>query len=316
MSDHGMNDFSDSPGHEDTWSADPGGGALSTIDQMGPGRGLYGMYKNYNKNKDTLTEGRDAIARDLDTAGLKRDLQALDWDGVKGKLGDFKGKVAADQVAYTEYSRAAAKTLGYDPIQWLAGTIVSFVVETFQPLEDLIGLVTGNETRMQESGQMWQEVGNSMPPIAEYMNTTVDGELADWQGSDGEVARTRVMELGLMMDAMGYLAYGMQIVLNMMAGVARFLREKVEKLIAKGVTWVIEKIIPMITGSAITFGALVPFCIAMTLGQVAMLVLDAVQTIQAAIQFVQGLGQTLDLVADLFNVFLPFLEQMISVPKM
>jgi hypothetical protein len=310
-----MNDFSDSPGHQDTWSADPGGGLLSTIDQQGLGRSPLGMaYKAY-QNREGLSEGYNAVKRDLDTQGLRRDLQAFDWDGAKGKLGDFKTKVMADEANYVKYARAGTKTLGIDPIQWLAGTIVSFLIETFQPLEDLIGLVTGNETRMQESALMWREVGNSMPPIADYMNTTVDGELAGWQGEDGEVARTRVIELGLMVDAMGYLAFGMQAVLNMMAGVARTLRELVEKLISKGVAWVIERIIPMIIGSAITFGSLVPLCVAMTIAQVMSLVLNAIQAINAAIQFVQSLGQTLDMVWDIFNVFVPFIERMINVPK-
>jgi hypothetical protein len=100
-----------------------------------------------------------------------------------------------------------------------------------------------------------------------------------------------------------------------MAGVARTLRELVEKLISKGVAWVIERIIPMIIGSAITFGSLVPLCVAMTIAQVMSLVLNAIQAINAAIQFVQSLGQTLDMVWDIFNVFVPFIERMINVPK-
>jgi hypothetical protein len=118
-----------------------------------------------------------------------------------------------------------------------------------------------------------------------------------------------------MMDAMGFLALGMQQVLNMMAGVARFLREKVESLIASGVAWIIKTIVPQVAAATATFGAMLPLCIAMTVAQIMGLVLDAIQAINAAVQFVQTLGQTLDLVWDIFNVFLPFLEKMINVPK-
>lgn len=312
MSDHGMNDFSDSPGHQDTWSADFGQGALSTLDQQGFGQQGFKLngplkagYEAY-KNKDTLKAGGTL---------LKNDLQSINWNGVGSSMSQFKGKLAANKDGYTQLTAAAGKVVGIDPVAWLAGTIVSFLIETFQPLEDLLGLVTGNETRMQESGRMWQEVGNSMPPIADYMNTTVEGELSSWLGDDGDVARTRVMELGLMMDAMGFLALGMQQVLNMMAGVARALREQVEKLIAKGVAWIIKTIVPQVAAATATFGAMLPLCIAMTVAQIAGLVLDAIQAINAAVQFVQNLGQTLDLVWDIFNVFLPFLEKMINVPK-
>jgi hypothetical protein len=313
MSDHGMNDFSDSPGHQDTWSADFGQGALSTLDQQGWGQTGFKANSplkagiNAYRNREGLSNGVNL---------LKTDLQSINWNGVSGSLDQFKGKLSANRDGYTQFAASAGKVVGIDPVKWLAGTIVSFLIETFQPLEDLLGLVTGNETRMQESGQMWQEVGNSMPPIADYMNTTVEGELASWQGDDGEVARTRVMELGLMVDAMGYLALGMQQVLNMMAGVARFLREKVESLIAKGVAWIIKTIVPQVAASAATFGAMLPLCIAMTVAQIAGLVMDAIQAINAAVQFVQNMGQTLDLVWDIFNVFLPFIEKMINVPKM
>jgi hypothetical protein len=312
MSDHGMNDFSNSPGHQDTWSADVGQGALSTLDQQGFGQTgfkLNSPFKaglNAYKNRETLKNGANLV---------KTDLQSINWNGVSGSLDQFKGKLSANRDGYTQLATAAGKVVGIDPVKWLAGTLVSFLIETFQPLEDLLGLVTGNETRMQESGQMWQEVGNAMPPISEYMNSTVEGELASWMGDDGDVARTRVMELGLMMDAMGFLALGMQQVLNMMAGVARFLREKVESLIASGVAWIIKTIVPQVAAATATFGAMLPLCIAMTVAQIAGLVLDAIQAINAAVQFVQNLGQTLDLVWDIFNVFLPFLEKMINVPK-
>lgn len=259
-----------------------------------------------HKNKSTLTSGASL---------LRSDLQSIDWNGVSGSLDQFKGKLSANRDQYTRFAAAGGKVVGIDPVAWLAGTLVSFLVETFQPLEDLLGLVTGNETRMQESGMMWQEVANSMPPISDYMNTSAAEGLANWIGEDGDTARARIMELGLMVDAMGYLAMGMQVVLNMMAGVARTLRELVEKLIAKGVAWIIKTIVPQVAVSTATFGAMIPLCIAMTVAQIAALVLQAVQAINQAIQFVQNLGETLDLARDLFNVFLPFLQKMIDVPK-
>lgn len=312
MSDHGMNDFSNSPGHQDTWSADPGQGLLSTMDQHGPGSSGAGINSPFKmatkayKNRDGLKDGANL---------LRSDLQSINWNGVGSSLDQFKGKLSANRDQYTQFASSAGKVVGIDPIAWLSGTLVSFLIETFQPLEDLLGLVTGNETRMQESGTMWQEVANSMPPIADHMNSSAAEALAEWIGEAADTARARIMELGLLVNAMGYLAMGMQMVLNMMAAVARFLREKVEKLIAKGVAWIIKTIFPQVAASAMTFGAMVPVCIAMTVAQIAMLVLDAVQAIQAAIQFVQNLGETLDLVRDLFNVFLPFLQRMIDVPK-
>ncbi|KPC68090.1 hypothetical protein ADL26_20535, partial [Thermoactinomyces vulgaris] len=104
----------------------------------------------------------------------------------------------------------------------------------------------------------------------------------------------------LMVEAMGYLAGGMQMVLQMMAGLAKALRTYVQGKIADGVAWILKTIFPQIVGSVMTLGAAVPVAIAMTVAKIAGLVLDAIQAINAAVQFVQNLGQTLDLVWDIF----------------
>lgn len=154
-----------------------------------------------------------------------------------------------------------------------------------------------------------------MPPIAEHMNSATIEDLAEWVGEAGEAARARIMELGLMVEGVGYLAMGMDQVLKMMAGIARVTRQFVQKLITDGVVWVIKRFAPQIAASIATFGAAAPVCIAMTVAKVAGLVLDAIQFVNGAIQFFQTLGRLLGYFQELFGIFKPFLEDLVNVPS-
>jgi hypothetical protein len=319
MSDHGMQDFSDSPrqgdfGYDSNGNvADPGNAALNVLDHQRLINSPFKMATSVFENRDTYKKAAGDLRSDF--SGVGGDLRKLDWNSVQGKITNVGTEMGKENGKYNEFLGKAKGTIGIDPLKWLVGTLVDFLVQTFQPLEDLLGLVTGNEARMNVSANMWQEVGGAMPPIADHMLAVVDGELAEWQGEAGSAARARVMELSLMVDAMGHLAGCMQGVLQMMAGLAKALRGFVQKKITDGVVWVIKTIAPQIAASIATLGAAMPVCIAMTVAKIAGLVLDAIQMVQAAIQMFQGLGELLNLIQDVFAIFQPFVASLVSVPK-
>jgi hypothetical protein len=319
MSDHGMQDFSDSP-HQGEFGLDSNGNvtdvgnaALNVLDHQRLVNSPFKMATSVFENRDVFKQAGSDLRSDM--RGSFGDLKKMDWGAINGKLSDISSEMGKEGGKYEKFISKSRGAIGIDPIKWLAGTIVDFLIQTFQPLEDLLGVVTGNEARMNVSANMWQEVGGAMAPIADHMLTVVDGELSQWQGDAGSAARTRVMELSLMVEAMGYLAGGMQMVLQMMAGLAKALRTYVQGKIADGVAWILKTIFPQIVGSVMTLGAAVPVAIAMTVAKIAGLVLDAIQMIQGAIQMFQGLGDLLTLIQEVFTIFQPFVAELVQVPK-
>jgi hypothetical protein len=315
MSDHGMNDFSDSPhqgefGYDSNGDiANPGNAALNVLDHQRILNSPIKMATSAYKDRDTFKQGGADLKGEFDGVDMK------DWNAVKGRLGNIKTELGKPDGKYKDLMSKSRGTLGIDPLKWLAGTLVDFLIQCFQPLEDVLGVVTGNEARMNVSANMWQEVANAMPPIAEHMNSATTAELAEWEGQDGSTARARIMEMGLMVDGLGYLAMGMNTLLTMMAGVAQALRKFVESLIADGVVWVIKTIAPQIAASIATFGALAPVCIAMTVAKIAGLLFDAYNMIQGAIQFFQSCGEFLSYIQEVFSIMQPFFARMINVPS-
>lgn len=334
MSDHEMQDFSDSPqqggfGEDSNGNvADVGNAALNVLDHQKLINSPFKMAMSVKDNKDVYTDAFGNIRSDLmgdrnnpnrgsftDRASALGSRMKTDWGAVNDKTTALDTTSQRNRGKYETFLHKAKGTVGIDPLKWLAGTLVDFLIQTFQPLEDILGVVTGNEARMNVSANMWQEVAGAMGPIADHMNTVVDGELAQWEGEAGSSARARVMELGLMVDAMGYLAGGMQTVLQMMAGLAKALRVFVQGKIADGVAWIIKTIAPQVAASIVTLGAYAPVAIAMTVAKIAGLVLDAIQMIQGAIQMFQALGDQLNLIMDIFAIFKPVVAELIQVPK-
>lgn len=316
---HGMTDFSDATRQGDFGEdsngdvANFGNGALNTLDHQSLVSSPTSMATGAFKHRDVFKQGFGDLRGDL--SGVGGDLRRMDWGAINGKFSNIRTEMGAADGKYADFMQKGRGVVGLDPLKWLVGTLVDFLIQTFQPLEDLLGLVTGNEARMNVSANMWQDVAAAMPPIAEYMNSATTEELAEWVGEAGEAARARIMELGLMVEGVGYLAMGMDQVLKMMAGLARVTRQFVQKLITDGVVWVIKTIAPQIAASIATFGAAAPVCIAMTVAKIAGLVLDAIQFINGAVQFFQTLGQLLGYFQELFGVFKPFLEDLVNVPS-
>jgi hypothetical protein len=312
MSDHGMNDFSDSP-QQGSWGHDSNGdvanfgsGALQALDHQYIVPPVASMANSWRKHGDLFkSEGRKTFD----------DLKSVDWGNTDNKFETLRTTISTGDSQRQEFLTQARRAAGIDPLKWLVGTVIDFLIQSFQPLEDILGLVSGNEARMRVSANMWQEVGNSMPPISEYMNTTVTGELAEWDGDDGQIARARVMEAGLLVDGMGYLAFGMQAILGIMASVAEGIRKLVQALITEGVVHLIEKVAPMMAASIATFGATAPVAIAMAVAKIAGLVYEAYQAIQAAMQIFQTMSEAMALVQEIFTIFQPYLDQMIPVPN-
>lgn len=320
MSDeHGMTDFSDATqqggfGEDSNGDvANFGNGALNTLDHQRVLPTPASMAMSAFKHRDTFKEGFGNLRSDMSGAG--GDLRRMDWGAIDGKLSNIQTEMADSNGKYNKFLEKGRGVVGLDPLKWLVGTLVDFLVQTFQPLEDLLGVVTGNEARMMVSANMWQDVANAMPPIAEHMNSATTEELAEWVGQAGDTARARIMELGLMVNGLGYLAMGMDQVLQMMAGIARATRKFVQKLITEGVVWIIKTIAPQIAASIATFGAAAPVCIAMTVAKIAGLVLDAIQFINGAIQMFQTLGRLLGYFQEVFGIFKPFLENLVNVPS-
>lgn len=102
------------------------------------------------------------------------------------ELADIGGGVAdlgANIVAYVA-----------DPLNFLISSGLTFLVDVVQPLEDLLGLVTGNAERMDAEIARWGRVAAALTPLADEVRQAADQGLVGWQGRTADAAKQRLHE--------------------------------------------------------------------------------------------------------------------------
>ncbi|MCC3763915.1 hypothetical protein K3N28_12655 [Glycomyces sp. TRM65418] len=233
-----------------------------------------------------------------------------DWDGYANLVTGMAGDITAVQGAAEEFWSLVENITDpkFDPLQWLAGSLIEFLVQVFQPLEDLIGIVSGNETRMKTSARMWETVAKGAPEVSDFIAAVGDDSLADWQGGDGDAARTRVAEAAEVINGLGYMAVGMEGLLLCMADVAKALRQDIVDLLAKGVSWALTRLLPQVAAGIATFGASVATAIADAVYKVASLLMRAFNRIRQATDIFGKAAQVLAKVGEVLEKIKPVLE--------
>ncbi|WP_018349458.1 WXG100 family type VII secretion target [Longispora albida] len=166
-----------------------------------------------------------------------------------------KGDVLSLQGAVMDLAGNVASAI-VDPITWLVSNGLGFLIDWIQPLEDALGLVTGNPERIEKDADKWKEVGKELTELAKELHDTVKGpEMAQWVGQAGDAARDRLDQF-----ATGILGMASEVQsLGMILEVSKVLMEVAQALIldiiAQFVTWLIITWLAALAAAAPTLGA-------------------------------------------------------------
>lgn len=276
------------------------------------GRLVYNGRPNHSNSGMSMLQSATApITAGMNTARNFGKIEGLsDWDGIATAVTGLAADVSSVMDMANQYAAFVEHITDpkFDPVQWLAGTVIDFLIQLFQPLEDLVGLVSGNETRMRKSAEMWVKVSEGAQQVGDYIVQTGDASLADWVGQDGDAARTRVGELGQSVSVMGYVAIGMNALLLQMADLAKMLRQDIVDLIAKGVSWMLTNLLPQVAASIATFGATIATAIASGIARVASLVMKALNSIAKVLRISEGAAKVVGTIAEVLEAIRPVLD--------
>lgn len=202
-----------------------------------------------------------------------------------GELASIGGQVAS---LGSTYSAVVS-----DPLNWLISQGVGFLIDFVQPLEDLLGMVTGNPERMQGEMDKWQRVGDALVPLSEEIRAAANQGLATWEGRAGDAAKNRLNDFA---DGVAATANDVKHVLMIM-NIAKMLMEIakafLEMLIATFVQWLIMIWIPALAAAVPTAGASTAAAGTATAGQAASTTSKATTFVGKVQQILQKLRQAL-----------------------
>ncbi|MBI1759203.1 MAG: hypothetical protein HYR62_08260 [Actinobacteria bacterium] len=193
------------------------------------------------------------------------DGQIIDTQDVLGRA-PVVGNLIADctAAAHGDYQTVIAQCLdlgiqgwqlGEDPLGWLIGAGLSWLVGVFQPLEDGLGLVTGNGDRIKRDAEQWHEVARQLKALSVDLTGSWERGVEDWHGDAADRANARtsrfldgVHGVGAQIEALGSVLGASQLLMEVARGlVLSIIAEVVEKVV---VTWIAAQAV-----AVATFGA-------------------------------------------------------------
>lgn len=167
--------------------------------------------------------------------------------------GELRG-VAAESTGFVQ-SCMDVGGIVTDPVGWLVGKGLDFLLAVVQPLQDALHFVTGDGPALANAAESFGNIGSGLEELAQQFGEQATTSLANWKGEAAETAGAKLAEFasgirGTAGEA-GNIAQLLQISSMIMTVIEDFLKA----LITEFVTWLIMIWIPALAAAAPTFGA-------------------------------------------------------------
>jgi hypothetical protein len=149
-----------------------------------------------------------------------------------------------------------------NPISFLISSGLDFIISLIQPLDDLLGMVTGNGERMADEIDRWGEIKEGLPPIGDAVKTVPEGGLSEWSGKDGDAARDKIKDFAEAVYQLGDQIQVLQGLMRLCELIATCIRKTILALIADWITnriidWAVATPLAVPTAGASTAAAMV-----------------------------------------------------------
>ncbi len=126
-----------------------------------------------------------------------------------------------------------------DPLNFLISAGLTFLIDVVQPLEDLLGLVTGNPERMDGEIAKWDRVANALEPLAKEVREAAEQGLIGWEGKAAAEAKARLIEFSEGVGSVGNDVKQLMYIMSLAKTLMEVAQAFVIGLIATFVEWLV-----------------------------------------------------------------------------
>ncbi|MCC3765742.1 hypothetical protein K3N28_22030 [Glycomyces sp. TRM65418] len=156
---------------------------------------------------------------------------------------------------------AATMELGAQAVGWITdplGALISngldFLIAVIQPLEDILGFVTGNPDRLQNAIDRWNTIEQACYALAQEVQHVSGAGLGEWDDQAAAIAKTRISELADAIGGIGVKSATCQHWLSVAQALAQTLQEVIKSIISSFLSQLITTWLAALAAAAVTFG--------------------------------------------------------------
>lgn len=195
----------------------------------------------------------NAVTVGKDVVSVVKAAAAPHPDGVDIALG--LGTIATDTTSFIQSSASTITDIATDPLGWLVGQGLNFLISAVQPIQDAIHFVSGDGPALGIAADNFNAIATGLDQLAKNFAEVADTSLAGWQGDAGDAARRSLGEfahgIGGVSAKSGDLAQMLQLSSMLMS----FVEDLIKAILTELVTWLIMIWVPALAAAVPTCGA-------------------------------------------------------------
>ncbi|MDA3624988.1 WXG100 family type VII secretion target [Saccharopolyspora sp. WRP15-2] len=174
----------------------------------------------------------------------------------------------------------SATSFAMDPMGFLIGTGVEFVINFVAPVRDAIQLVTGDSEALAAGAKAFDQVKGDIDKLAGKLVETLDGELSGWDGEAADALRTKMAKFIEGVQSTGDQANNISQILQMSGTLMEAAEGVIKGILADFLTWAITTWITATASAGPTFGGSIAAATAVTTAEAGITCARAAQQIQ------------------------------------
>lgn len=167
--------------------------------------------------------------------------------------GDWRGTTVG-AATFIQSCKDTATGIATDPLGWLIGQGLSFVITVVQPLQDLIHWVSGDGPALLNAASNFNKIGQGLAKYGDDFTKNIDEALKNWKGDAKEAARKRLDRFATGIGGTAGQAGDIASLLQISSMVMTVIEEFIKALLTEFVEWLVLIWIPALAAAAPTFG--------------------------------------------------------------
>ncbi|MBE1498989.1 hypothetical protein H4696_006089 [Amycolatopsis lexingtonensis] len=194
-----------------------------------------------------------AVTVGKDVVSVYQAFTAPHPDGVDIALG--LGTIATDTTSFIQSSASTITDIATDPLGWLVGQGLNFLISAVQPIQDAIHFVSGDGPALATAAGNFGAIATGLDELAKNFAQVADTSLAAWKGDAGDAARKSLGEFAHGIGGVSAKSGDMAQMLQLSSMLMSFVEDLIKAILTELVTWLIMIWIPALAAAVPTCGA-------------------------------------------------------------
>ncbi|MFD0201261.1 MULTISPECIES: hypothetical protein [Saccharothrix] len=149
----------------------------------------------------------------------------------------------------------SALGIATDPIGWLVGQGLNFLISVVQPLEDAIHFVSGDGPALAQAAENFNAIGEGVAKLRDQFDADLANSVTSWGGSASEAASTKLGEFANGIDGVAGQAGELAQMLQTSSMIMTIIEDFIKAILTELITWLIMIWIPALAAAVPSFGA-------------------------------------------------------------